>query len=471
MRKLTFLLILPVLVSCSVFEQSEARYNLVMVCADTVRADVFHDLNALQQGDALSAHYPDALDFRSAHAAAPWTIPSVASLFTGLYPAQHSAGRFPNQVANLAVEIPSGLNDDHHTLAEYLQEMGVEGHIFTAHPWFSEQFGLQQGFEHLDQRKGWHALVDLFQKQFLADASGKQKHKGGRNFYYLHFMESHDWHLAEETELDQRLVEIDQLEAFKNLAPGKLCDEGDPLMCKRFLVYTRAVQEMRKALASVLDVVQNSESASNTLVVFYSDHGEAFHDHLDEEAADGSDPRGYFGYGHGQSLYQEVLHVPLMVWHPEAPGRIFGEFVSLVDVMPGIIDWQGGQAITGSGLSLASLVREDEAIVRKPLFAHDDEGRRPLFASGIAYGAERIAVFEGKEKTIWQLPDDRISHFQLSQDENEQRPVPGLPDELTSFYLARYKDLVAVKRQQRSESLSHEELQRLKSIGYLQGLD
>ena len=116
-------------------------------------------------------------------------------------------------------------------------------------------------------------------------------------------------------------------------------------------------------------------------MILYSDHGEEFNDHAGVERALGGDPRDLYGLGHGQSLYQEQLHVPVWIWHPRLESRDARGPVSLLDLMPTALEWLGVDAPSElDGRSLAPWLEG-----RGPA----PETQRLLFATRIAYGPEQ----------------------------------------------------------------------------------
>jgi len=78
--------------------------NLVVIGVDTIGADAFFSPHI---DDTLSPRLATAQRYRNTSSVSPWTIPSVASVLTGLYPLQHNAGQFQKQPANLDVDLPS----------------------------------------------------------------------------------------------------------------------------------------------------------------------------------------------------------------------------------------------------------------------------------------------------------------------------------------------------------------------------
>ncbi|HET8648131.1 MAG TPA: sulfatase-like hydrolase/transferase, partial [Vicinamibacteria bacterium] len=113
--------------------------NVVFIVIDTLRADAVGAYGSPRPTspnlDALAAR---SLVFERAFASAPWTLPSVATLFTGTYPSLHGQTECEGPQAQLPGDLL--------TLAEVLGAAGYDTAAFSAHPWVSPPFGLGQGF-------------------------------------------------------------------------------------------------------------------------------------------------------------------------------------------------------------------------------------------------------------------------------------------------------------------------------------
>jgi arylsulfatase A-like enzyme len=191
------------------------------------------------------------------------------------------------------------------------------------------------------------------------------------------------------------------------------------------------------------------------------------------------DPRGIHGFGHGQSLYQELLHVPLLLWHPDLGGREVDLPVSLVDVWPTLSDWLGVSMPEGYEFPGRSFVAAVGSADSAPFAWRDDPVQwhrasdRPLFASGIAYGPPQMAVIDGITKLIWRESDNSREYFDLRDDPNEQRPEldaeERVADRLESDldrYFGWYDD-----QDYLPPELSDDVVEKLQGVGYLQGVD
>jgi len=438
-----------------------APRNLVVICIDTVRYDSFfhHSIT-----DELSPWLNQAQIYENAQAPAPWTIPSVVSLFTGQYPIEHGAGRFEQEVANLDTDLPSSLHDEAVTLAEILQVYYFRTGAFVSHPFFKAKLGLAQGFQVLHGRRGWWRDVDRFWQ--WADRI-EAPH---RFFGYLHFMEAHHRHTTSPEEVSGMLEEYDartRQDLLDRVQTGA-CKDSVSRRCLQNMVYNASVLELRKAIATVLGDLEERQLLEATMVVLYSDHGEEFWDHEEQQTQLNEDSRGKFGLGHGQSLYQELLHVPLMIWHPGIKGKRHQELVSLVDVLPSLVAWLELEDanIEVSGKWLPPL--------RKSFFSFS--GDRQLWASGIAYGPEKISSRTGHMKSIFSLRDDRFEFYDLDADPDEHAPIDNDSlmmafDTLTGDYLEMEDRNQYSMGQPGSNQMEPDQLDDLKAIGYLQGVD
>jgi len=457
----SFGLLLPALILGAVLgacSREAPQYNLVLICIDTVRYDSFVQ-TALP--DALDPWLERAQIYDHAMASGPWTMPSVASTLTGRYAAEHGAGRFRNAVANLDTDPPSPLADEAVTLAEVLGQHGFRTGAFVAHPFFTTGLGLDQGFEVVRPAKGWGHNLDNF---------GKWKARldpTERFFGYLHFMEAHDRHKAGDEGLLARLETLppEIRRDVRARASKEACQSEDGRRCLQHQVYNAAVLDLRQGIAAVLQYLEDSGQLENTVVMLYSDHGEEFWEHRQEQRRAAEDPRGVYGFGHGQSLYQELLHVPLLAWVPGQAGARHEQLVSLVDVAPSVFEWlridDGRPPVSGSALPLGN---------QAPTRAEEP---RAVYASGIAYGPEKIAARLGPEKTVFSPADDRYQYFDLASDPDERTPLPQSDDRVMLFdtLVGDYLELAAHARVAESSQFSDEQIRQLKAIGYLQGVE
>lgn len=452
--------------------------NIVIVCLDTLRHDAFYLADKAGFSDALTPWIDQAVHFDQASSTAPWTVPAIASVLTGLYPNQHGAGMFPGAVANLSTEIPTPLPEETPSLAERLAELeGLDSAAYVAHPWFASGYGLERGFERMGMRRGSDKIVELATEWLDGSITPRKPRPVDRRFLlYLHFMEAHDWHLTEGQALRDHAQALPEglLQAALDSAPANICDKQTSRMCRKYLAYINAIHVERESLGQFLNNLAALGADANTAVLVFSDHGEEFHDHLEEAKAAQIDPRGIHGFGHGQSLHQELLHVPLLVWHPGLPAQRIDTPVSLVDVAPTLLQWMGlDLSATGwSGTLLTDAIGgRQTSTITDPAFQPDWSGERHLYASGIAYGPQQIATRAGQMKAIWHQRNEQIELFDLTTDPLEKSPLDN-PELVLRFdpLLGDYAEITPAAMAEAPE-LDAEQIEHLKSIGYLQGVE
>ena len=441
-------------------EEPKGIRNLLLVCFDTVRYDSFRLATVVEPASPVAKWSNRAVRLDNVLAPAPWTVPSVASVLTGLDPIRHGAGVFASAVANLDREIPSPVSPDVPTLAGKLAAEGFDTAAFVAHPWFVSKYGLERGFGSVTLEKERRRLAGKASTWL----SWRTADREARPFFlYLHFTDSHrnlSW-LPRERHRRVSFSFIGLRDAARAKAPGGMCDDPEAESCLHYIAYVRSIGEQLESLAQILDILEESGQAEETVVILYSDHGEEFNDHAGVERALGGDPRDLYGLGHGQSLYQEQLHVPVWIWHPGLESRDVRGPVSLLDLMPTALEWLGVDVPSElDGRSLAPWLEG-----RGPA----PETQRLLFATRIAYGPEQASVVRLPWKRISRGPD-HSQLFHLGNDPGEQSPAdrPDAAAELDAalaVWLARDRPDIADP-----PTLSREQIEQPQSLGYLEGV-
>jgi arylsulfatase A-like enzyme len=291
--------------------------------------------------DALAASGALFLD---ATAPATWSLPSHASLFTGLFPSGHGAHE---EHRFLDAGVP--------TLAETLAAAGWDTRCFTANAWISDSLGLVRGFAWSDEAwragdvgRSFNSMLRLLDRLgFGADDKG-----GGqvaRNFerwmasrpaavppafVFLNFIEAHfPYHqlprdyLTRFTDLPPATLRTQSLALFAAQFGGGSIDpatvrEGAVAMYDAGILYADAL------LGRVVDAIRQRGTLDRTVLVVLADHGELLGEHGD--------------FGHGRSLLEPALRVPLMVRYPPripagarvpTPVSTVGVFATVLDLL------------------------------------------------------------------------------------------------------------------------------------------
>jgi len=369
--------------------------NVVLVIIDTLRADA---LSCYGQPERTSP-FIDILGsqgvlFDNVIAQAPHTEPSIPSILTGLYPHKH--GRMLREGRHNAddpeyVGSPN-LPENYETLCEYLQNEGYYTAGVYNNVVLSERFGFARGlYRYIDHAES-AGLDDPWKRIAVPTAALGidetirilDKVPDGVPFHlFVHILDPHypytppdEWNgrirRSEDTiDHDTYLSEV----LYVDAQIGRLC---------------RALRDRKMW--------------DDTLLVIASDHGEEFTNPQDRPI------------GHGRTLFQTQLQVPLIFFWPagiEGDRRVF-QMVETVDVLPTILELTGIQPKHDlSGQSLASLIQGKPGTYKK----------RYAYAEAIRRGEERKAILSGEYKLVYFTDSSRRMLYHLNRDPNEEKNI------------------------------------------------
>jgi arylsulfatase A-like enzyme len=159
----------------------------------------------------------------------------------------------------------------------------------------------------------------------------------------------------------------------------------------------------------MVDMLRARGEWSSTLFILVSDHGEEVFEHGD--------------LTHGQSLYAELVRVPMIVCHPGGlgAGRRIDAVVSLVDVMPTVLAWAGLAAEGLSGHDLGPLLRGDDVSPPVPRVTSVRVNRHKYSPiTEAARGSVNVAIDDGRWRGIWNVEQDRVELYDTAADPAER---------------------------------------------------
>ena len=262
----------------------ERAPDVLLLSIDTLRAD------ALEHMPYLQGLMDRGTQWSQAYAPSNWTLPSMASLFTGLAPEEHGCGRGPfADTANGKVESRDfrGLGDAP-TLAEAFLAHGYATAMFHQNPFLETWTGMHRGFQR------YARSADRVEAQSGAALDWWANTQGQSRFLSLHYMAPH---LP-----NGEVAALDALhpEAFfaLDVAPERrmeFFDMPEEYRAAVRLAYRQAVMELDAELARVVSKLL--EGSRDWRVLVYVDHGE---EHWDAG-----------GFEHGFSFEDSVVRVPL----------------------------------------------------------------------------------------------------------------------------------------------------------------
>jgi arylsulfatase A-like enzyme len=315
--------------------------SVLVVLIDTLRADRLGCYGASPSPSPnLDGLAKTGLVFERAIAQAPWTLPSVASIFTGLHPRSHGViGSAPGPPRD--EPDPAFLADVLPTLAVRAQEAGITTVGVSANPLVSRATNLARGFETFVEfswnrtRNDWpHAdEVNAPFFRWLAE------NRGRRFLAYLHYMEPHDPYTPPAAHRPAPPPGVRRAIAgdFHRLATAINQRRTTPLSPDElaFLraLYDAEIRSWDDAFAQVLAALDREGVRDSTVVLVTGDHGEEFQEHGRLK--------------HRLQLYDESIHVPLVIAGPNLAARRIAAQAQGIDLFPTVAAILGAAAPSG----------------------------------------------------------------------------------------------------------------------------
>jgi arylsulfatase A-like enzyme len=451
--------------------------NVILVVNDTMRADRVGIYGGPARTPVFDRFARRHVMFEQAWSAAPWTLPSVASLFTSQYPSTHGVvtpafpADAPSHAPPAAIEKVHVLDASAVTLAEVLRGAGYRTAAFVSNPWMDRRLGLDQGFEtYEDSFARWDLPGTRISEAALAwlERLGRE----GPFFLYVHYLDSHrPYGALRREEVGARAVEIatdprlPPAEGSAEIAEIARFEDGEPVVVAGYrpslklleMVYDRGVEDFDRALGALLHGLETHPAFARTAVLVTSDHGESLYER---------------GWGnHGNSLFEDEIHVPLAARLPGVDASSVADPVSLVDVMPTVCAYLDVACPAGlAGTSLVSSPADPAA----------EDVSRYLLAEGAMWRPE-LRVLRDRRLKLMTGPDQPggapgQALFDLAGDPRETRnllksPRASRPAKEAAEAMARALAAVVAEGQalpRRTVPLQPEQLERLRALGYLQ---
>ncbi len=317
--------LLSLWLSCS---RPPAPPDVVLVVVDTLRADTLgfsgYERPTSPHLDALAEQ---STWFSRAYAPSTWTLPSVTSILTGLYPFEHRVvhdWQDPDQFGRLVSGIP--------TLPETLAKQGYRTAAFVNNSFLAPAFGLNRGWDVYDYQGA--SLTEHRTATATLDAAIEWLEASTEPaLLMVHVMEPHADYTAPKP--FQGRFSKDLPHSISLPLGDVLIDEliqGEKTLPKEDQVYLKAVYDEEvlttdAALGQFLGHLKKRKGWENTRLLVTSDHGEEFWE--------------YESYEHGHSTRSVVTQVPLIL---KTPGATPGKNDSVVDltlVMDALLDTPG----------------------------------------------------------------------------------------------------------------------------------
>jgi len=441
----------------------DARPNLLLISLDTLRADHLgcygYERPTSPFIDQWSRSAAVFLDHRGV---APYTLPTHATMFTGLMPKRHGATWSSDRLDASRTPV----------LAELLAGAGYVTAAFASGGFLSHDFGFSAGFDRFSMVDPILSVDDALSSasrgirrerslhNIDAAAAWIEAHARERWFLFLHSFVIHEY-LAPEEDLALFRVASDEVvgaDPTKYLKREGWIDDPPPPETIAHLRdrYDATIHFADRMLRRLFERLDASGSLDNTVVVITSDHGEEFFEHGN--------------LMHSTTLYEEMLNVPLIIrLQGGQAGRVIEEPVSQADLTPTLLDLLGLPPLESTdGHSRAGMVRGASGPgPMTPLYAevNTSQSRRSSLRVGplkVIHGDTSSAVLR-PAPARWQL-------FDLEQDPGEAHDLTEkFPDRFQQLRedLLRYESFLEARAQKGSRAeISPELLRRLEELGY-----
>ena len=438
--------------------------HVILITVDTLRADRISAYNP----EALPTPSIDrlakyALVFTKALSPAPWTLPAMTFIMTGVSPSVHGA-------TNQASRVP----DNAMTLAEYMNQEGYRTAAIGDNSLLKPAHNLTQGFDEYDffpkrsMGDSFGAVLLQTRRRFQPEVSTDdltdlfiqwlRANRKNDFFLWLHYYDPHEPYAPPPRSLPEESPEPGIGTYFGR---GKEVRGGQfvPSLAERGWIrrlYESEVRYVDQNIGALLEILDRLGLYRDSLIVLTSDHGEEFWEHG--------------GLGHGHSLHDELLWVPLMIKLPGLAAR--GQISSLVDTT----------SLTPTLLELCGIPYRPDGFSAGSLVSLWSEGRepcraQPIVSTGLLYFEDRESIIFQDMKYMLTLTGDREELYDLVQDQVEKislvRALPEKVREAKRLLANHHRKSGELRRRYRigdaeEVQLDEETRERLRSLGTIQ---
>ncbi|MCK5611765.1 sulfatase [Candidatus Pacearchaeota archaeon] len=428
--------------------------NILLISIDTLRADHVgcygYHRDTTPNLDKIAS---ESVLFTQAISPASWTTPAHMSIFTALYPIKHN-------VLNTKMK----LNIEVITLAKVLQGHGyMTGACISAPTMLPADLGFSRGFDTYDDYtvgidvdmnmfglndlyggQNSHPICPITHSMATTFLEGRGK---GKFFLFIHYWDIHGNYDAPQPY--KKMFDKDyegnfdgSQESINKIKPGIAKRDLEHMIAR----YDGEIRYVDDYIGKLMDKLRELNLLDKTLLIITADHGEEFLEHG--------------GNWHGKTLYDEVIHVPLIIRYPSLipQNNVITTQVSTVSIMPTILDIVDiPLEHQVQGESLLPLIIAETQVPIQPVYSEMTKNeKRAIRADDFKF----IGDFENDERQLFDLKKDSREYINLIDKETE---IAGdLEKKLLRWIKASRSST------EKPAELDEQTKQRLKSLGYLQ---
>jgi len=413
------------------------RPNVIIYLIDTLRADHLSCYGYPQPTSPdIDAFARDAVLFASAFAQSSHTKPCVTSIFTGLLPQVHGMERKEHQLPDAVV-----------TLAEVLQQAGYETAGFTTNAQVGPDVGFGQGFDVYELVMSKDSpSVPASAKELNTRVFAKlaERHTARPFFLYVHTVDPHSPYAPPPAFRERFASDVPATVDGRMKGRHKKLSAAD----RDYLVplYNAEVAANDAAFGELMQRLKDDGLYDSSLIVLTADHGEEFYDHGSWE--------------HGGTLYQEVLHIPLIMKLPnqEGAGRTVSEIVQQVDLLPTMAAVAGGRMPAGA---------EGQSLLPSALGESDRESPIAV-AYRVTPDRMLVSAVSGHMKLIHNMYDHlpEVELYDLEHDPTEMHNLAADQPLMTGYLRAQLNRPLGTATEPIQAHLNQATRERLRNLGY-----
>lgn len=410
-------------------EDEPEKPNVVLVIFDTARRDAF----GFAGGPEGITPYVDrvasaGVSFTGCVSASSWTLPAVATVFTGVSPRAHGA--------NTRGETMCGIPEDFTTLAEALHEVGYQTHLVYNVPVMEEDYGFWQGFDTVHGKSGGELKADEVTDAGIEFLDSRDSDRPF--FLVLHYFDAHYPYDPPQEYWDAlRVARPERMPSSAALERAVADSTLDPeLRGALVALYLSEVHYVDSQIGRFMEEVFARGLMENTVFVVVGDHGEEFWEH----------GRMF----HGNQLFGETIEVPFAMCGPGIRPRVVEETVGHADIFPTVAGF--------AGADVPPYVEGEDLL--------QDFGG-PRISSGLRTGSgDRVVVTDGGLRIHW-FPEREEVGYDLADGREDSIPAHIAGDQVEAMLEAADYHWTTPELFARRVVLNSEDrVWRLRDLGY-----
>ena len=326
--------------------------DIILITIDALRADHLGTYGYWRPtSPSIDAFAREAVVVQDAVSQAPYTKASIASLFTGLFPTAHKAFTTSRpfdktMTGHVSGALPSTdvLSPRLKTLAECLTDAGYQTIGINTNPFLIADFGFGRGFAQYEFLTGGDvqvATASSVTSKALVQIDARDQRRP--LFLWLHLMEPHSPYTPPDRFRRVFPPESPPWTVPAETIPAWIRVDNSTDANFYAALYDAEIRSADEALGTFFDGLKQRKLWDRSVVIVTADHGEEFYDHG--------------GFEHNRTLYDEMLHVPLIVKAPGLAPRRLQEQIAEVDLLPTLVARAGGSVPAGlSGADVWSVL-------------------------------------------------------------------------------------------------------------------